>query len=90
MRGDDRLYLGHMLDASRKIVEKTSDLSRVAFNHDEDRRLAVVHLIRTFGEAARRVSAAERAAHPGIPWRQAIAMRHKTVHDHFRIDEDIV
>lgn len=90
MRRDDRLYLGHMLDAARKIVEKTQDLDRSAFDRDEDRRLAVVHLIQTFGEAARRVSDDKRGEYPDIPWRQAIAMRHKIVHDYFQIDEDIV
>lgn len=90
MQRDDRLYLGHMLDAARKVVEKTSAIDRGASDRDEDRRLAIVHLIQTFGEAARRVSGAERDAHPDIPWRQAIAMRHKVVHDYFQIDEDIV
>lgn len=90
MQRDDRLYLGHMLDAARKIVEKTRDLDRMAFDRDEDRRLVVVHLIQTSGEAARRVSDDERARHPDIPWRQAVAMRHKIVHDYFQIDEDIV
>lgn len=90
MRRDDRLYLGHMLDAARKIVDKTKDIDRLAFDRDEDRRLAVVHLIQRFGEAARRVSDEERGTHPTIPWRQAVAMRHKIVHDYFRIDDDVV
>jgi uncharacterized protein with HEPN domain len=90
MPKDDRLYLGHMLDAARRVVAKTSGIDREAFDQDEDRRLAVVHLLQTLGEAARRVSTDQRRAYPEIPWQDIVAMRHKIVHDYFQVDENIV
>ena len=87
---DDRVYLGHMLDMARKAVGKTRDLSRAAYDEDENLRLALAHLVQVIGEAARRVSPAGQAAHPEIPWREITGMRHKIVHDYMGLDEDIV
>ena len=79
-----------MLDAARKIVEKTSGIERTNFDENEDLRLAVAHLIQTLGEAAPRVPVESQRAHPEIPWRQAIGIRHKIVHHYVEVDDDIV
>ena len=50
----------------------------------------LTHLIQTIGESARRVSPGYRAAHPEIPWRNIIGMRHKLVHDYLDVDTDII
>ena len=52
----DLVYVGHMLDMARKGVGKTQGISRGEYDADENLRLAVIHLIQTIGEAARRVS----------------------------------
>jgi len=90
MPKDDLVYLGHMLDMARKAVEKTRGLQRSVYDQDENLRLALAHLIQIIGEAARRVSAETRSAHPEIPWAEIIGMRHKVVHDYLEVDEDIV
>jgi uncharacterized protein with HEPN domain len=90
MTEDDRVYLGHMLDTARKAHAKVAKIERAVFDRDENLRLAVTHLLQTIGEAARRVSAAGRAAVPGIPWPAIVGMRHKVVHDYLAVDEDIV
>jgi uncharacterized protein with HEPN domain len=41
-------------------------------------------------EAARKVSAKFQRAHPEIPWRNIIGMRHRIIHDYMRVDEDIL
>ena len=41
-------------------------------------------------EAASRVSAEARDAHPGIPWRDMVAMRNRLIHAYFDVDMDIV
>ena len=86
---DDRVYLGHMLDMARKAVDKTRDLSRAAYDEDENLRLALAHLVQVIGEAARRVSPAGQAAHPEIPRREITGMRHKIVHDYMDLGETI-
>lgn len=86
----DLVYVGHMLDMTRKAIEKTTGLPRDAFDHDENLRLALTHLVQVIGEAARQVSRAFCDAHPEIPWTEIVGMRHKVVHDYLGVDEDIV
>ena len=86
----DRVYVGHMLDMTRKAIEKTTNLGRDAFDGDENLRLALTHLVQVIGEAARHVSREFCEAHPEIPWTEIVGMRHKVVHDYLGVDEDIV
>jgi homoserine kinase len=55
MQRDDEVYVGHMLDLSRKIASKIAGVRRQDFDRDENLRLALAHLLQTIGEAARRV-----------------------------------
>jgi uncharacterized protein with HEPN domain len=86
----DLVYVGHMLDMARKAVEKTTGLTRDAYDRDENLRLALTHLIQVIGEAARNVSRAFCEEHPEIPWVEIVGMRDKVVHDYLGVDEDIV
>ncbi|MCY3022895.1 MAG: DUF86 domain-containing protein [Planctomycetota bacterium] len=90
MQKDDLTYAGHMPDMARKAAEKTRGKQRVDYDSDENLRLAMAHLIQSVGEAARRVSPPFQAAHPEIPWRDIIGMRHKVVHDYLTVDFDLV
>jgi uncharacterized protein with HEPN domain len=90
MPKDDWVYVGHMLDMGRKVVEKTSSNSRAQFDANENLRLAVTHLLQIIGEAASHVSSDFRNQHEQIPWKAIIGMRQKVVHDYMNVDEDIV
>ena len=90
MQRDDDVYVGHMLDLSRKVAAKIANVSRDKFDQDENLRLALAHLLQTIGEAARRVSQEFQKAHPEIPWSGIVGMRHKVVHDYMDVDEDVV
>lgn len=90
MQHDDRVYVGQMYDLGRKINDRAQRLDRAGFDADENVRLALTHLIQTLGEAARRVSAGFRVAHPEIPWSEIIGMRHKIVHDYLSVNFDLV
>jgi uncharacterized protein with HEPN domain len=68
MQRDDDVYVGHMLDLSRKVASKTAGVRRAHFDRDENLRLALAHLLQTIGEAARRVSRDYQRAPPEIPW----------------------
>jgi len=69
MPKDDLVYAGHMLDMAHKAVSKVAGKARAEYDQDENLRMALVHLILTLGEAARRVSLAFQQAHPEIPWK---------------------
>jgi len=90
MQKDDLVFVGHMLDTARAIVGRLLGTSRAEFDANEDLRLALAHLIQTFGEAARRVSPEFRQAHPQLPWKKIVGMRHKVVHDYLHVNYDIV
>jgi uncharacterized protein with HEPN domain len=90
MQPRDLVYVEHMLDMSRKAIDKVTGLARVDYDEDENLRLALAHVVQMIGEAARRVSNGVRAAHPEIPWADIVGMRSKIVHDYMNVDEDIV
>ena len=90
MSSNDLVYVGHMLDTARKVMEKVHGISREQFNQDENLRLALTHLLQVIGEAASRVSLQFCQSHPGVPWNAVVGMRHKVVHDYLNVDEEIV
>jgi uncharacterized protein with HEPN domain len=90
MQKDDLVYAGHMLDLARKATSKVMGKTRTDYDQDENLRMALAHLIQTLDEAGRRVSPACQQAHPEIPWKQIVGMRHKVVHDYLHVDYDFV
>ena len=90
MSKGDELYVGHMLDTSRKAVAKLSGKSRSEYDEDENLRLALAHLLQIIGEAARRVSPTIRERHRRVPWNAIIGMRHKVVNEYLIVDYDVV
>ena len=90
MPKDDLVCVEHMLDMVRKVTQKVHGISRHDFDEDENLRLALTHLIQVIGEAAAHVSQDFCDAHPQVPWKAIVGMRHKVVHDYLNVDEDIV
>jgi uncharacterized protein with HEPN domain len=90
MSPEDSVYLGHMLDMTRRVNEITRSNKRGDYDADDILRMGLTHLVQVIGEAARRVSSDFQKQHPEIPWRQIIGMRHRIVHDYMRVDEDVL
>jgi uncharacterized protein with HEPN domain len=86
----DLVRVRHMLDAAREVQQFTAGRSREDLDRDQLLVRGVTKSIEIIGEAAARVSAAFRSAHPEIPWQDAILMRNRLVHGYFDIDLDIV
>jgi uncharacterized protein with HEPN domain len=76
-----------MLDAARRAVEFTRDVTLEDFLADEMRGMAVERTLEILGEAARRVSDGFRASHPEIPWRDLVGQRNVLAHDYGDIDQ---
>lgn len=87
---DDLVYIGHMLDMTRRASTALQGKSHVDYEADEIPQLGLTHLVQVIGEAARRVSSKFQQSHPEIPWRRIIGMRHRIVHDYMRVDEDVL
>jgi uncharacterized protein with HEPN domain len=86
---DDRIYLLHIRDAIRQIVEYTA-IEKEAFFADRKTQDAVVRNLEIIGEAAKRVSPGLKAAHPDIAWKPIAGMRDKLIHDYFGVNVQLV
>jgi len=86
----DEAFLLDMLLAARELRQFTGGVSFENFNNDRLLQHAVIRLIEIIGEAARNVSADFKAGHPEIPWAAIVGMRHRLVHEYFRVASDKV
>ena len=82
----DETYLLDALIAGRRVARYTQGVSWDSFREQGVLQDAVLHNVQIVGEAVRKVSAEFRAAHPEIPWERIVGLRHRLVHDYFRID----
>lgn len=89
-REDDLIYVGHMLDMTRKALAGLETKSRLDYDADEILRMGLAHIVQVIGEAARKNSPEFQSEYPEIPWRQIIGMRNRIVHDYMRVDEDVL
>lgn len=89
---NDQTYvrLKHMLDASRAAVEHLTGKERADLDTNRTVLSAVVRELEIIGEAANSIPTVFKKKHPGIPWKQMIAMRNRLIHAYFDIDHDIV
>jgi uncharacterized protein with HEPN domain len=86
----DLSWLQDIITAGERVARFIQDLDLPAFLADEEKQSAVFGQIVIVGEAANRVSQEFRDAHPDIPWRKVIGMRHRIVHGYDEIDWEIV
>ncbi|BFU96883.1 MAG: DUF86 domain-containing protein [Nitrospira sp.] len=86
---DDRVYLLHIRDAIRQIVEYTVT-GKDGFLADRKTQDAVVRNLEIIGEAAKRLSSTLKESHPNIPWKPIAGMRDKLIHDYFGVNVQLV
>jgi len=86
----DRVRLIHILEAIRELEANARNISEEQLDSDAMLRYGVVKLIEVIGEAANMLTKELRLAYPEVPWSLVIGMRHRLVHDYFRIDTAIV
>ena len=86
----DLPYLQHILEAIEVVEDYIRDKSWEEFRRDRRTQDSVIRQITIIGEACNRISLSLQQAHPTIPWSSIIGMRHKLVHDYFRVDLVVV
>jgi len=88
MRPEDRdaAYLWDMRESALTARDLVAGMGLDAFLEDRRTQLAVERALELVGEAARRVSAQLRDAHPELPWRSIVGLRNVLVHDYGEID----
>lgn len=87
---DHVIRLRHMLDHAREAVQMIQGRQRLDLDRDRMLELSLVRLVEMVGEAASRVSPADRIRHPSIPWPQIVGMRQRLVHGYDTVDLQIL
>jgi uncharacterized protein with HEPN domain len=82
----DPAYLWDMREAAREALQFVDGLDYAGFLANRQVWLAVERELQIVGEAARRVSAAYKAAHPEVPWHAIVGQRNVLVHEYGDID----
>jgi uncharacterized protein with HEPN domain len=72
------------------LIEKHGPLNEQGLRADIVQQTATLRWLELIGEAANRISAELKGAHPEIPWRSAIAVRNLVAHGYDQIKLDIV
>ena len=90
MPREESEFLLDMVLAARKALSFTEGMSFADFERDEKTVFSATKAVEIVGEAAAQVSKDTRQAHPGIPWRDIIAMRNRLVHAYFEINVELV
>lgn len=85
-----RNRLHHMLDAAEEVLVFTAGKTYADFQSDRQLQHACLHCFLIIGEAANALDIDFRAAHPDIPWRAIIAMRHRLIHGYFDVELALV
>lgn len=88
-RRDAGLFLD-MLMAAQDALAFVAAMDEATFKASRLHQNAVIRSLEIIGEAAGKVSASGQAAHPEIPWREIVGMRHRLVHGYADVDLDLV
>lgn len=89
MSRDDALVLDIVL-AAKDVQEFVQGLDWHAFEMSRLHQNAVIRSLEIIGEAAGKLSANFQAAHPAIPWRDIVNMRHRLIHAYSEVRLDVV
>src|SRR5512136_2456036 len=87
---EDRVLMLDMLDHARRAVAAVEGRTRAQLESDAVLAAALERFIEVIGEAASKVSEAEREALDQIAWRGIIGMRNRLVHGYAAVDHDVV
>jgi len=86
----DAALLWDILEAARRALEFTRGRTFSNYLDSPLLQYAVERAFEIIGEAASRVSAEFREAHPEIPWRKIVAQRNVLIHEYGDIDHALV
>jgi len=87
---DDAIPIRHMLEHAKEALSLVSGRSREELHSHRMLQLALTRLVEIVGEAAGRVSPETQSRFPTVPWREAIATRHRITHGYDVVDYDIL
>ncbi|MFA6006672.1 MAG: DUF86 domain-containing protein [Candidatus Paceibacterota bacterium] len=90
MDSENKLYLGHILDAITKLEKYAGLTSRTDLETNDLVYDAIVREIEILGEATKHLTDDFRCLEQGIPWNLIIATRNKLIHEYSEVDLDSI
>ena len=82
---DDRLYVDHILERIRDVVEFTRE-GKDAFVSDKKTQQAVLRTLQTLAESTQRLSRPLKSSHAEVNWIAIAGFRNIVVHDYLGVD----
>jgi len=90
MKRDNRIYLDHILECTKRISQYMAGKTKEEFLADSLTQDAVTRQLEIIGEATKKISMELRNANSDIPWSDMAGMRDVIIHEYFDVDFDIV
>lgn len=84
------LLIEDLWEAVEKVERYTEGFEHDRFVKDEKTIDSVVRDFEIIGEAVGKLPQEFKDAHPDIPWKKIIGLRHRIVHDYFDVDVEII
>jgi len=84
----DASYLSDMLQAGRAIQDFIAGVDLKGFLGNHMLQAAVERKVEILGQAARLLSEEFKRAHPEVPWKVIVGMRHVLAHEYGEIKQD--
>jgi uncharacterized protein with HEPN domain len=86
MPKDDLIYIEHIRDSIKRILEYTANLQLDDFLGQTLIQDAVIRNLEIIGEATKQLSGDFKDKYPDIEWRKIAGMRDKLIHDYIGVD----
>lgn len=80
MQPDDLTRIRHMIEAAESAQRFIAGKNRVDLDREPTLLFALVRAIEIMGEAAAKITAAQRNASSAVPWTAIVAMRNRLIH----------
>lgn len=82
----DSVFLGHILDETNFLLERTRSLQFDQFTADDVLTRACTRSVEIIGEAVKNLSAEFRKTHADVEWQRIAGMRDRLIHGYFDVD----
>ncbi len=79
-----------MKQAIDKIMKYTEEVDFIEFEKNEMLQDAIFKNLEIIGEAAYKITSETKAQYPNIEWRKIEGLRHRLVHDYYKVDLELV
>ncbi len=90
MKKDNLIYIGDILKSCNQITSYINNVTYEALVENQMMVDAIIRNIEVIGEAASKLDEDFRILHPDFPFRSAITMRNKLIHNYNEIDFKVV